>query len=165
MIKLVHAILLFSLSLSCLAVAEGGNPNYPKTIAAAAITNTGGKVDVEKFTSAKTFLFVASRSDCPACQAFMKDLDKAEKNLLKAGVLVVLLSKDKDEAAMLKYIGKHNFYAIPSANKEVASISKLTGLKKYGIPYAVLADAQGVVIQHGSEAKRVLKKALEIKNK
>ncbi|MEN9361901.1 MAG: hypothetical protein RL095_3436 [Verrucomicrobiota bacterium] len=130
MIKLVHsAILLFSLSLSRLAVAEGGDPGYRETIAAAAIT-TGGKVDVEKFTSAKTFLFVASRSDCSACER----PGYGEKKLQNAGVLVVILSKDKDKAAMHKYIGKRFFTRSPAPIRKSPASANSPGLRSTGFP-------------------------------
>lgn len=93
----------------------------------------------------KTILLYFTASWCPPCRAFTPKLVKfAEKH--KDNVVVVVVSRDSQEDAALKYMKKNKaemFYMIPPG-KESNRLSQKFGIR--GIPSVVAISKNGEVI-------------------
>jgi nucleoredoxin len=106
-------------------------------------------------SEAKLIAVYFSASWCPPCRAFTPELVQFYNQQKQAGAPfeVILVSSDKDAAAMERYMKDHGM-AWPAVAFEKRRSSSLAKYAGNGIPCLVLLDEHGKVLSHSYEGSR-----------
>lgn len=104
--------------------------------------------------NASYYIYLQSASWCGPCRSLMPKIVREYKKMRKAGVEVILIGCDRDEASCKAYLKKYKaeFPAVLSTDR---SVNVLPGIKDAGgIPHATIVDRNGKQLQdgHGSIA-------------
>ena len=107
------------------------------------------------FGNAKFIAVYFSASWCPPCRAFTPELVKFYQQQKQAGAAmeVILVSSDKDRAAMERYMKEHAmpWPAVQFEKRRSSALSKFAGK---GIPCLTLLDENGKVLARSYEGSR-----------
>jgi nucleoredoxin len=118
----------------------------------------GGSIQPSTPDALQDAKFVAvyfSASWCPPCRAFTPELVQFynQQKQVRAPFEVILVSSDKDAAAMGRYMKDHamTWPAIAFDKRRTSPLAKYAG---NGIPCLVLLDQNGKVLSHSYEGSR-----------
>ena len=93
----------------------------------------------------KIVLLYFSASWCGPCRSFTPQLEKFYKSVAKKeNIEIILVTSDKTKDAMMKYMKKMPWLAIPFGNPQIAKLK--SEFKVSGIPSLIVLDSSGKLI-------------------